>query len=330
VLIGNNGSGKTNIVEAISLLSQGRSCLRVDASGMLRFGADFFRVRAEIQPDDSIAQSIETVFQVSPRKASAFFVQDIRTPLLRFIGTLPTIAFLPQDLDLFTGPPAGRRSFLDALLSQLSLGFATSRLEYERILKQRNALLRRIGDSVSSPSDLDIWDQQLARSGTTVRAKRSELLSQIAGLLPAELSRLGEEFLSLTVESTVGSADLASELLLARSKDILLQTTTKGPHRDDWRIEADGHAIGQFLSRGQQRTMLLALLFVSASLFSTVRKEKPVILLDDVLSELDEHHQHQLLHHLEGHQIFLTTTHAIPHMTGLRTWDVREGSVTLS
>ncbi len=330
ILIGDNGSGKTNIVEAISLLSQGRSCLKADFQDMLRFGTDFFRVRADTESDAGDVRSVECVFQISPRKASAFFVQDVRTPLLSFIGTLPSITFLPQDLDLFTGAPSGRRGFLDALLCQLTPDFASLRLEYERILKQRNALLRRIGAGESPASDLDIWDDQLAASGTSVRERRARVLTKIAELLPAELARLGEEFSTLTIEVTAGTGDLLSDLRAGRPKDLILQTTTNGPHRDDWKILADGHSIGPFLSRGQQRAALLALLFVSAALFSTIRKEKPVILLDDVLSELDEGHQKALLKHLKDHQVFLTTTHPIPQVTGLRTWDVREGSVTVA
>lgn len=330
ILIGPNGSGKTNVVEAISLLSQGRSCLRADFQDMLRFGTDFFRVRAEITSDEGDQRSVECVFQISPRKASAFFVQDVRTSLLSFIGTLPSITFLPQDLDLFTGSPSGRRSFLDALLCQLTSDFAALRLEYERILKQRNALLRRIASGESPASDLDLWDEQLATSGTGVRRRRSLVLGKIAELLPAELSRLGEEFKKLTIDVTAGSGDLLSDLKAGRSKDIILQTTTSGPHRDDWKILADGHSIGQFLSRGQQRTAFLALLFVSAALFASIRKEKPVILLDDVLSELDDGHQKALLKHLKDHQVFLTTTHPIPQITGLRTWDVARGTVTVA
>ncbi len=328
ILIGENGSGKTNIVEAISLLSQGRSCLKADFADMLRFGTDFFRVRADVRSDDGDQRSLECVFQMSPRKASAFFVQDVRTPLLSFIGTLPSITFLPQDLDLFTGLPSGRRGFLDALLCQLTPSYAALRLEYERILKQRNALLRRIGAGESPVSDLDLWDEQLAASGTGLREKRALVLGKIAELLPSEFDRLGETFDALTVETTAGSGDLLADLRAGRSKDILLQTSTNGPHRDDWSIHANGHDVGRFLSRGQQRTGLLALLFVSAALFATIRREKPIILLDDVLSELDDGHQKALLKHLEGHQVFLTTTHPIPQMRGLRTWAVASGTVT--
>ncbi len=329
VFVGENGSGKTNIVEAVSLLSQGRSCLRADLPDAIRFGNDFFRVRADTISDIGEERTVECVFQTSPRKATAYFIRDIRTPLLSFIGAVPSIIFLPQDLDLFTGPPAGRRSFLDSLLSQLQPDYAAMRLEYERVLKQRNALLRRISDGMASENDLDLWDGQVAEVGGRIRERRSLALARIGEHMPGELAKLGETFGAVVTEQVLQSEDLAESLRSNHSKDILLRTTTAGPHRDDWRILADSRNIGQFLSRGQQRAAFLALLFVSAGLFESIRHERPVILLDDVLSELDQAHQDALLKHLEGHQVFVTTTHPVAHVAGLTMWEVREGTVTL-
>lgn len=327
VFVGNNGSGKTNIIEAIALLSQGRSCLRADFLDMLRHDETFFRLRADTVSDSGEESSVECVFQISPKRATAFSIRDVRTPLLSFIGSLPSITFLPQDLDLFTGSPSGRRGYIDALLCQLMPDYARVRLQYERVLKQRNALLRRIGRGEASDTDLDVWDDELANAGTQIREKRALVLGQMESLLTHELQQLGETFSSLRIEYVAGTEDLAVAVRAARSKDIMIQTTSCGPHRDDWRILTDGYPIGTSLSRGQQRTVFLALLFVSAQLFGSIRKEKPVILLDDVLSELDAHHQELLLKRLHDHQVFVTTTHPVDQLTGLRTWEVREGVV---
>lgn len=327
VFVGENGSGKTNLIEAITFLSQGRSCLRSDFTDVLRTGEDFFRLRADAVTDEGGTLTNECVFQTSPRRATAYFLGDVRTPLLKFIGAIPSVTFLPQDLDLFTGTPSGRRSFVDNLLSQLTPDFAPLRLEYERVLKQRNALLKRIAHGEASESDLDVWDEELAGHGTCIRKKRTLVLEKIAELLPAELKRLGEDRTDVSVLQLSGSADLRLALRDARQKDVLLQTTTVGPHRDDWVLRSDDRSIAQYFSRGQQRAALLGLLFVSAALFQSIRKEKPVILLDDVLSELDEHHQTALLGHLKDHQVLVTTTHPVPHRTGLRTWAVARGTV---
>lgn len=331
---GDNGSGKTNIVEAVSILSQGRSCLRADLPDVVRFGDMFFKVSASLTADDGEKRTVECVFQTSPRKASAYFINDVRTPLLSFIGVLPTIIFLPQDLDLFTGSPSGRRNFLDSLLSQLKPDYAALRLEYERVLKQRNALLKRIAQGESKESELDVWDSELASAGAVIIARRADALATIGDLLPAELERLAETRKNIAVipVSTAPGDEPRQALLEAlqkyRSRDVILQTTTVGPHRDDWRIEDEKRDIAVTASRGQQRSILLALLFVNAALFKTVRKERPVILLDDVLSELDEDHQQALLTHLQDHQVMITSTHATTQKGDLAAWSVADGEVT--
>lgn len=331
---GDNGSGKTNIVEAISILSQGRSCLRADLPDVVRFGGMFFKVSAHLKADDGEEKSVECVFQTSPRKASAYFINDVRTPLLSFIGVLPTIVFLPQDLDLFTGSPSGRRNFLDSLLSQLKPDYAALRLDYERVLKQRNALLKRIAQGESKETELDVWDSELASAGAVIIERRRDALGVIGDLLPAELDRLAENRKDISVipVSTAPGEEPKDALLQAlqkyRSRDVILQTTTVGPHRDDWRIEDEKRDIAVTASRGQQRSILLALLFVNAALFKTVRKERPVILLDDVLSELDEDHQQALLTHLQDHQVMITATHPTNQKGDLAAWSVADGEVT--
>ncbi len=331
---GDNGSGKTNIVEAISILSHGRSCLKADHVDMIRFGNMHFRIRAVVTGDDAVSKTVECIFQTTPRRGSAYFINDVRTPLLSFIGVVPTIIFLPQDLDLFTGPPSLRRNFLDSLLSQLGSDYAALRLEYERVLKQRNALLKRIAQGEAKENELDLWDSELAAAGAEIVTRRNDALVTIGDLLPEELSRLAERrgrIAIIPVGSSSGenpTTSLLESLQKFRSRDVILQTTTTGPHRDDWRIEDEGRDIASIASRGQQRAMLLAFLFVHAEFFRTIRKERPIILLDDVLSELDQDHQEALLTHLEDHQVFITSTHGVPQSKGLAIYRVADGEVT--
>lgn len=332
LFLGANGSGKTNIVEAISFLSQARSCLRAQPDEALRFEESFLKIRAGVQSDAGEESSLEYVFQVSPKRSSAFFLRDIRTPLLSFIGVLPTITFLPQALTLFTGSPSDRRSFLDALLTQLRPAFVAERMEYERILKQRNALLKQVASGEIEEHALDVWDEQLSLVGSTIIGERQSLLQEINAGLPLHIGSLGEQWKDTKVTYTASSMgerpdDMRATLLRYRSRDIILQSTTIGPHRDDWTLLADGRDIGIFASRGQQRTALLALLFVSAGLFQRARGERPVILLDDVLSELDPAHQNALLTHLSGHQVFITATHPTEELADLTAWEVGGGKV---
>lgn len=337
LFVGENGAGKTNLIEAVSFLSIGRSCLKALPEDALRWEAEYFRLRAETRSDSGETSNCEYVWQRSPRRQSAHFIRDVKTPLLQFIGALPTIVFLPQDLDLFTGSPSHRRSFLDVLLSQLKPDFAAKRIEYERILKQRNAMLSRIADSVAGIDDLSLWDSRLSDAAADLILLRDDIIGLFNRNVQERIVALGEgEWSDVRMvhdrkTKETKKAALESEILKllteTRERDLALCTTTIGPHRDDWHLQALGRDISLFASRGQQRAAFIALLLTSAVLFQEVRGERPVILLDDVLSELDDHHQTSLLSSLEGHQVFMTTTHAISMEETVEVWNVGDGKV---
>ncbi len=339
LFVGSNGEGKTNIIEALSYLSMGRSCLRSQGDDTVRWGEDFFRIRADLHADDGELSSVEYVWQRIPRRQSAMFVRDVRTPLLNFIGVLPTIIFLPQDLDLFTGSPSARRGFLDALLSQLKPDFVAHRIEYERILKQRNAVLSRIADGEANETELELWDDQIVHTAAQLTRHRDEIITLFNRSLVATLTSLGEgewknarmvhDRKTRATDVPAIEAELKQLLVQNRDRDLILQTTSVGPHRDDWHLEATGRNIALFASRGQQRAALLGLLLTSAELFQEVRRERPVILLDDVLSELDEYHQSALLQSLSGHQVLITSTHDVPIEEQVTQWRVQRGNVEI-
>jgi len=321
LLYGENGTGKTNIIEALSYLSAGRSCLRLPPDTAVRWGETFFRLTAVMATDAGEKKTIEYVFQTSPRRASACFVDDQKTPLVSFIGTLPTIIFLPEHLDLFTGSPQGRRQFLDALLAQLFPDFAAQRLEYDRVLKQRNAELKRISHGEAPETDLDLWDKTLSLAALPILQKRKEILDSLSGALPEQIRHFGETWteVSLKYLSKAGETEIEmlSALQASRKRDLILETTTVGPHRDDWMMTAETRSLAVFASRGQQRTSLLALLVASVSLFTTYRNETPILLLDDVFSELDIAHQEALTSTLDMAQVIMTSTHDVPEHTTL-------------
>ena len=338
VLLGNNGAGKTNIVEAISFLSQGRSCLGVAPDLALRWGATHYRLRAACISDAGEALSIEYVFQVQPTRAIACFVRDVRVPYAQFIGRLPVVTFLPQHLDLFVGPPTQRRAFLDALLAQLDPEFLRLRLRFERTLTQRNTLLRAVQSSEASIDALDAWDREYATLGAAVQSRRFALTSTIAERLPPTLHALGEQWSSIDFRLERGTQATDASLLVdeicaflqaRRSKDIAAGMTTSGPHRDDWTFTVDGHPFGSIASRGQQRAAFLALLFIAVSLCHERTGERPIVLLDDVFSELDVLHQHALLARCEGMQTIMTTAHALPELPGAFVYAVADGALRL-
>jgi DNA replication and repair protein RecF len=254
-----------------------------------------------------------------------------------FVGMLPSVVFLPQDLGLFAGPPDRRRGVLDGLLMQLDKQFLPQRMEYERIVKQRNALLKRIGEGAAKEAELDPWDSDLARAGAAVQARRLKVVADWQASMPGHVHSLGEQWQDIVLEyvrktTAVTPEDIVSELreqlLHYRSRDCIVGSTTIGPHRDDWRMLADGRDIATFASRGQQRASLLALLFTCMQQFRDRKHEHPIILLDDVFSELDDRHQEALLASLGDCQTFLTATHLpAASAAGMCRWDVGDTGV---
>lgn len=336
LFIGPNGSGKTNLLEAISILSLGRSCLGTPEEDLRTWGTTFYRTRGMIENDAHDASILEIVSQIEPRKAKAAYRNDVRIPPTQIVGVLPSVLFLPQDLALFTGPPSIRRNFLDTILSQVIPDYAEHLLQYEKILRQRSALLRLIAGKAANPIDLTLWDAELAPRAAAITVARLELMEIFSLALTEEVRALGEQWLDLRIIYERGStarslAALTQEFLdllkLSRERDILLQSTQVGPHRDDWRIDADGHDIAVSASRGQKRVTMLALLFLEASFLELRRAEKPVVLLDDIFSELDRAHQELVLQNLAGHQVLITalTLPRLPEKT--KVWSVWDGKV---
>ncbi|MFA6522855.1 MAG: DNA replication and repair protein RecF [Candidatus Peribacteraceae bacterium] len=339
VFTGPNGAGKTNIIEAVSLLSFLASSMGADDEDLLRHGAEYYRVRGMIRSDAGEEETLEVVSQFAPRKQKAAFRNDVRLPAGKIVGHLPLIVFLPQDLSLFTGSPSERRRFLDQILSQVSPAYYRALSEYQRAVKQRNTLLRAIGDGRAKERDLVPWDQALAEKGSLLTLARLELLETFSLTLRDELRALGETYAEAQMvyerkgesrELKKLEAELLDLLGRSREKDLLLSQTCVGPHRDDWHVVVDGHDLARVASRGQQRTAVLALLFLESSYVELRRGEKAVILLDDVFSELDADHQERVLESFPGHQVLLTSTHAPRKLKSAVVWDVGEGRVALA
>lgn len=337
VLLGPNGMGKTNLLEAVSVLSIGSSFLGAEEEDLMQWGREYYRVRAKAKTDGGEEKLIEVVSQRLPRRARACYLNDVRMPVGRLFGVLPTVTFLPQDLSLFTGAPARRRSLLNDLLAQVSTSFAQHLSVYQQVLKQRNALLQKIAEGTGRPQDLAVWDEPLAREGAAITLAHLELLKVLQCTLEEEMRHLGESWRDVRlVYERKGEAltqegieeELKAGLLHYRERDLLLKATSVGPHRHDWRMDADGRSLPTFASRGQQRTAVLALLFLQVSYMEIARGEKPIVLLDDVFSELDEERQSRLLEVLGKHQVLLTATHLPPRIGEAMIWEVSAGTLS--
>ena len=330
--MGPNGSGKTNVLEAIALLGLGRSCRGVRMTHLGHWGSSFFRVRGEGKSDHGHETSVEVVFESQPLRM-AYFLRDGQVPLGKFLGRFPVALFLPDDLHLFRGIPQLRRRFLDRILTQVCPWYLPQLLQYRRVLNQRNGLLKHV--PFPSAAEFLPWEQRLASLGSAITLARLEFLETLQMTLLRELTSMGLlwsdalfHYMRATVSRDVATLEqeYLSLLQASRVRDALLRSTTIGPHREDWRISVQGRDLVTFVSRGEQRLVFLALLLLAAAYLELRRSEKPVILLDDIFSELDSGHQHLLLEALQGFQMFVTATHIPTGWRGER-WSVTSGCV---
>ena len=318
VIFGENAQGKTNAVEAIFLCAFARSHRTPRDSELISTGMSGGYVGLEIATKAG-SRSIEIKMRDGERKQ--LFVDRLQCERSGdLMGVLNVVMFSPEDLELIKGGPAERRHFLDMELSQFRPAYYFALQRYSKALRERNALLRpeavreRTGEALRR--ELYAWDEQLISLGADIMDKRAEFIEQLAAIavrLHREISS-GREALSIRYDPNVRAAGgavrdaFADALYGGVAEDIRRGYTTFGPHRDDIAITLSGSAVRTFGSQGQQRTAALSMKLSELELLRADRGEAPVLLLDDVLSELDELRQRALLEAMSDCQSFLTCT----------------------
>jgi DNA replication and repair protein RecF len=318
IIVGPNGSGKTNLLEAILVLAHGSS-YRVNDLDLIRFDHDWFRLDADIEPGDS-RRTVK--LQATPRQMKTYEINDKKFVRLTLQHTLPIVLFEPNHLQLLHGAPELRRNYLDDILEQISPGFAGFRRNYRRILSQRNALLKR--PKQPSTQELFPWNLRLSELGATITRARADLCEQLGEQLSdiyAEISQSKTKVI-ITYHPKFPLEQYESHLLNKLEthlpEDFARGFTTYGPHREDFVVTFDGRAADESASRGETRTALLTLKIIELQLIEKVRGETPLLLLDDVFSELDGARRRALTGFLQRYQTFLTTTDAdvvVKHFT---------------
>ena len=307
VICGKNGQGKTNLLEAVWLLTGGKSFRGAKDAELIRENAGY----AETQGFGK--ESRIRVFvggQPGARKARTVRVNGVDYGrAANAAGTFTAVVFDPGHLSLVKGSPEGRRRFLDAALCQLYPGYVTLLRQYSRLVTQKNALLKSYWQTPDANGLLDVFDEKLAESGAAVSAKRQEYLALIEPEITGTYRDIasGSETLAIQYEpSFEPEKGLAPVLRESRARDIAAGFCTAGPHREDFSISIDGRAAKVFASQGQQRSAVLSLKLAEAAGAQKITGEHPVMLLDDVLSELDETRQSYLLSRMEHRQTIVT------------------------
>ncbi|MEA2376417.1 MAG: replication and repair protein RecF [Thermoleophilaceae bacterium] len=319
VVIGPNGAGKTNLLEAVYFGCAGASPRTSNERELVRRGASVARVVIETR-DDEATHRLEAGFQ--PGEAKHLRVDGSPVASLAGLDARPLVSvFLPERLELVKGAPAARRAHLDQVVAALWPARAGGRAAYSRVLAQRNALLTRIRAGASSPSALDAWDAELAREGIALMENRAETVDGLREPFARLAEQLGlpgpAEVRYRPRSAATDAAGLAAELAERRAADLDRGFTAHGPHRDELSLQLDGAALRAYGSQGQQRAALLALLFAERELLAARRDRPPLMLLDDVMSELDSERRELLAELLRsGGQAIVTATEA-GHVPGV-------------
>ena len=335
---GPNAAGKTSLLEALVVCAHGSSHRTLTDADLIRWDAPFARVdtRRELPGLDPLELDVTLVREGPAGGRKRIRVNGVPRRASALAGLLRVVVFAPEEMLLLVGPPSLRRGTLDALAAQRIPAHAPDLAAYLRVLAQRNALLRAIREERAGREQLSPWNARLVESGAAVRDARQRTLGVLAAPLVAAHAEIAsdEGSLSVTYESNVAPAAgetsrdaLARRLAETAEKEAWNGTTLVGPHRDDLAFRLDGRDLATFASRGQQRTAILALKLAEVDLLTEHDGRPPLLLLDDVFSELDPARRSHLVRRIAGlPQAFVTTTSLDDLDPALRaiaaTWEV--------
>lgn len=316
ILVGKNGQGKTNWLEAIYILSTTKSFKTARPPEAIRFGAELGIVRGRVRRSEEITHALQVAIQANSKTLS---VNRKKTTLHEYLGELHAVVFNSDAVEIVRGHPDSRRRFLDDMIVSLHPPFVQTFADYSRVLKQKNSLLQNARDN-ELPLEkiaemLDPWNEQLISLASRIHKGRVRVVERLNETLEARL--FGDESVSIRyVSSLEGKGDLSEyEKLITERLAVRVQAETIaghaliGPHRDDLEILFNGHDLRRFGSAGQQRSAVLLLLLANIAVYNATRNEYPLFLLDDLDAELDYDRVHQLLEFLRGKtQTFVTTS----------------------
>lgn len=317
VFSGDNGQGKTNLLEAIFVVAALRSFRTSKLADLVAFGGERAKLGARVLKDE-LVRVYEVELALGGRKVT-LDGKGVR-PLARYFGGFNVVVFTPEDLGLPRASPGDRRRFLDRGVFNLRPDYLGLAQDYERVLKNRNTVLRQAGDGAIDRRRLEdllaVYDPQLAELAERVIAARQAFLAAVTPELARAFASITRTGLTATARYAVRSeattaAELVARMAAARMKDLATHATQVGPHRDDLVFELDGREAGAFASQGQLRAIMLAWKTAELAVLGAAHGDLPILLLDDVSSELDPQRNEYLFAHLAtlAGQCFITTTH---------------------
>ena len=308
IFYGDNEQGKTNILEAVYIAGTTKSHRGAKDKELIRFGEEESHIEAIVEKN-GMEYQLDLHLKKNGSKGIAINKMPIRKASELF-GIVNLVFFSPEDLNIIKNGPSERRRFIDMELSQLDRIYLNNLTNYNRIVNQRNHLLKDMGAGRSLKDTLDVWDMQLIQYGEKIIERRREFINRVNEIISYIHKKLtGErEEIQVIYETSNGSLALEQVLLKNRERDIRIKSTSAGPHRDDICFMVEGLDIRRYGSQGQQRTAALSLKLSEIELVKQAANDTPVLLLDDVLSELDKHRQNYLLDSINDIQTLITCT----------------------
>ena len=308
IFYGDNAQGKTNILEAVYLSGTTKSHRGTKDKDMIQFGANESHIETIVEKN-GIKYQIDMHLKKNSPKGIAINKIPIRKASELF-GIINIVFFSPEDLNIIKNGPGERRRFIDLELSQLDKVYLNNLSNYNRIVNQRNHLLKEIDYNKGALETLDIWDMQLIQYGNKIVERRQKFIEEINKRISNIHKKLtgNREDIKIVYEPSNGALSFEQALLKNKEKDLRIKSTSVGPHRDDIAFLVSDIDIRKYGSQGQQRTAALSLKLSEIELVKQSIHDTPVLLLDDVLSELDKHRQNYLLDSIHDIQTLITCT----------------------
>lgn len=339
IFFGENAQGKTNILEAVYLCGTTRSHRSSRDKEMIRFEQEESHIRMQVKKCDSPLQdelSYRIDMHLRKNKSKGIAVNGLPIRKVReLFGIIHLVFFSPEDLNIIKNGPSERRKFVDMELCQLDAVYLADLAGFQHILDQRNKLLKDLSLNQKLADTLDVWDTQLVSYGSRIIEKREKFIKELNGIIQEIHSNLtgGREHLEIVYEPSAAKEQFGIAMAMNRERDIQMKMTSQGPHRDDICLKTNGIDIRKFGSQGQQRTAALSLKLSEIYLVKEKIKDTPVLLLDDVLSELDSNRQMYLLESIHDIQTLITCTGLddfVSHRFQInKVFQVTQGTVTV-
>lgn len=333
IIYGNNAQGKTNILEAVYLFSQGRSHRAKSDKELIKFGEDFSKLSLKFHDDNRDYSASMRLIKNGKKNIKINHVQITKLSML--MNYLNVVMFSPEDLDLVKGAPSSRRRFMDTSISQLYPRYLTSLIDYHKALSQKNSLLKALKrQSARSDVMLSVWNEQLAKEASKIMEYRMEFVKLIDGFASKIQREISNEVLKIdyfpgTKSDGIDKSSIFKYFERNQRREIEFASAQVGVQRDDLHISVNKNEARIYASQGQQRTAALSMKIAEADYLQSIKGEYPVLLLDDIMSELDVNRRMYLSQKIRDKQVLITSTDTglIKNTDSTKLFHIKNGSV---